>query len=107
VLRLSPLTTPDADGPFAARAVAALPGFELTDRGKQRHCQQNLFQGGRAAVGDRVGAARLKAMSPEQILERLADRYTLLTRGGRGAPTRQQTLGLSVGWSHELCSLVE
>lgn len=28
-----------------------------------------------------LAAARLRAMSPEQILERLTDRYTLLTRG--------------------------
>jgi non-specific serine/threonine protein kinase len=30
-----------------------------------------------------LAAARLRAISPEQILERLADRYRLLTRGSR------------------------
>ena len=54
-----------------------------------------------------LAAARLRAMSPEQILERLADRYTLLTRGSRGAPTRQQTLGWSIGWSYDLCTPAE
>ena len=43
----------------------------------------------------------------EQILDRLADRYALLTRGSRGAPQRQQTLGWSVGWSYDLCTPAE
>ena len=54
-----------------------------------------------------LAAARLRAMSPEQILERLDDRYALLTRGSRGAPTRQQTLSWSVGWSYDLCTPAE
>jgi tetratricopeptide (TPR) repeat protein len=43
-------------------------------------------------------------MSPQQILDRLSDRFTLLTRGSRGAPTRQQTLAWSIGWSYDLCT---
>ncbi|OUS82232.1 LuxR C-terminal-related transcriptional regulator, partial [Rhodococcus sp. NCIMB 12038] len=54
-----------------------------------------------------LAAARLRAMSPEQILERLTDRYSLLSRGSRGAPTRQQTLRLSIDWSFELCTVGE
>lgn len=94
VLRLSPLTTPDADSKFAARAVTALPGFQLTEANQHvvsRICSK--VEGLPLAI--ELAAARLKAMSPEQILERLADRYAL-TRGSRGAPTRQQTLGWSV-----------
>jgi non-specific serine/threonine protein kinase len=45
--------------------------------------------------------ARLRAMSPEQLLQRLADRYAGVDPR-RGAPTRQQTLGWSVGWSYDL-----
>ena len=51
-----------------------------------------------------LAAARLRAMSPEQILDRLSDRFTLLTRGSRRAPTRQQTLAWSIGWSYDLCT---
>ena len=40
-------------------------------------------------------------MWPEQ-LHRYAGR-----RGRRGAPTRQQTLGWSVGWSYDLCTPAE
>lgn len=38
-------------------------------------------------------------MSPEQILRHLDDRYSLLTRGSRSAPTRQQTLQWCIDWS--------
>jgi non-specific serine/threonine protein kinase len=54
-----------------------------------------------------LAAARLPAMSPEQILGRLTHRYTLLTRSNRGAPTRQQTLRLCIDWSFELCTACE
>ncbi len=106
VLRLTPLTIPDADSLFADRAAAALPGFELTDENKatvSRICSK--IEGLPLAI--ELAAARLRAMSPEQILERLADRYALLTRGSRGAPARQQTLSWSVDWSYELCTPAE
>lgn len=48
-----------------------------------------------------LAAARLRAMSLEQLRERLADRYNVLTLGSRGAPKRQQTLSCCVGWSYE------
>jgi non-specific serine/threonine protein kinase len=54
-----------------------------------------------------LAAARLKAMSAEQILERLSDRYTLLHGGSRGAPTRQQSLDWSIEWSYDLCTPAE
>ena len=106
VLRLTPLTIPDADSLFAERAAAALPGFALTDENKATVsgiCAK--VEGLPLAI--ELAAARLRAMSPEQILERLADRYALLTRGARGAPERQQTLSWSVGWSYELCTPAE
>nr|EJJ01720.1 proline iminopeptidase [Rhodococcus sp. JVH1] len=46
-------------------------------------------------------------LSPQQILDRLTDRYRLLTAGSRGAPARQQTLKLSIDWSYDLCEPVE
>ena len=106
VLRLTPLTVVDADSLFTNRAAAALPGFALTDENKDlvsRICTK--VEGLPLAI--ELAAARLRAMSPEQILERLDDRYALLTRGSRGAPERQQTLGWSVGWSYELCTPAE
>ena len=48
-----------------------------------------------------LAAARTKALSPAQILERLSDRLDLL-RGGRDAEARQQTLRATIGWSYDL-----
>ncbi|RZL62426.1 MAG: tetratricopeptide repeat protein, partial [Rhodococcus sp. (in: high G+C Gram-positive bacteria)] len=42
-----------------------------------------------------------------QILQRLTDRYLLLTRGSRDAPSRQQTLRMCIDWSYDLCTPVE
>ena len=120
VLRLSPLPCPvtdaepalrglpgfDAVALFAERAAAAVPGFELTDDNLAtvvRICAK--LDGLPLAI--ELAAARLRAISLEQIVERLDDRYTLLTRGSRVAPTRQQTLSWSVGWSYDLCTPAE
>jgi predicted ATPase len=102
VLRLSPLAFPEVDPEptlgglpgfdavalFVERAAAALPGFRLTEDNKATVTQIcSRLDGLPLAI--ELAAARLRAMSPEQLLERLADRYAVLTRGSRGAPTRQ------------------
>jgi predicted ATPase/class 3 adenylate cyclase len=48
-----------------------------------------------------LAAARTKALSPAQILERLSQRLDLL-KGGRDADPRQQTLRATIEWSDEL-----
>jgi predicted ATPase/transcriptional regulator with XRE-family HTH domain len=52
-------------------------------------------------------AARVKALSLEQIAARLDDRFALLTSGSRIAPSRQQTLRATLDWSHELLTETE
>ncbi|MFC9551328.1 protein kinase [Rhodococcus sp. NPDC056960] len=120
VLRVPPLAVPDpgrqpsvrglpkydAVTLFADRAAAAVPGFALTEDNAAAvagicHRLDGL------PLPIELAAARLRAMSPEQILQRLTVRYTLLTHGSRNAPTRQQTLRLSVDWSFELCTTRE
>ena len=49
-----------------------------------------------------LAAARVKALSPAQILERLERRLPLLTGGARDLPERQRTLRATIEWSHEL-----
>jgi predicted ATPase/class 3 adenylate cyclase len=53
-----------------------------------------------------LAAARTKALSPSQILDRLSQRLDLL-QGGRDADPRQQTLRATIEWSHDLLSKVE
>ncbi|HUL98947.1 MAG TPA: protein kinase, partial [Mycobacterium sp.] len=118
VLRIAPLPYPDADDTlgglpgydavalFAERAAAAVPGFRLTDENKRTVADiVSRLEGLPLAI--ELAAARLRAMSLDQLLERLADRYRLLTLGARGVPTRQQTLRWSVGWSYDLCTPAE
>jgi non-specific serine/threonine protein kinase len=54
-----------------------------------------------------LAAARVRVLTPGQILERLTERFALLSRGSRTAPERQQTLRASVEWSFELCAKPE
>jgi non-specific serine/threonine protein kinase len=49
-----------------------------------------------------LAAARVSALSPRQIAERLDDRFALLVKGTRTAPPRQQTLRAAIDWSYEL-----
>ncbi|MEV0031581.1 protein kinase [Nocardia sp. NPDC050793] len=105
VLPLSPLVD-DAVTLFAERAAIAVPGFALTEENEAtvaRICSR--LDGLPLAI--ELAAAKLRALSPEQILRRLDNRYALLTRGSRGAPQRQQTLAWSVGWSYDLCTPAE
>ena len=120
VLALPPLAVPDPERSlslralsrfdavklFVDRAAAAVPGFALTEDNAAtvaRICHR--VDG--LPLPIELAAARLRALSPEQILDRLTDRYVLLTRGGRGVPTRQQTLRWCIDWSFELCTATE
>ncbi|MFD3415746.1 ATP-binding protein [Streptomyces cyaneofuscatus] len=51
-----------------------------------------------------LAAGRLRALSVDQVLLRLDDRFRLLTGGSRGAPPRHRALRTAIGWSHELCT---
>ena len=54
-----------------------------------------------------LAAARMRALSPGEILDSLHDRFRLLTGGARTAVRRQQTLRASVDWSHSLLTQAE
>ncbi|WKN60535.1 protein kinase (plasmid) [Rhodococcus opacus] len=120
VRRVPPLTVPEPDRSpslrgtpssdavtlFAERAAAALPTFALTDDNAGTVAQICHRLDG-LPLPIELAAARVRALSPEQILQRLTDRYTLLSRSSRNTPTRQQTMRLCVDWSHELCNPTE
>ncbi|MBT2265550.1 ATP-binding protein [Rhodococcus erythropolis] len=88
---------------FTERAASVIPGFTLTEENKRAvaHICHDLDG---LPLPIELAAARLRGMSAEQIMDRLSDRYRLLTSGGRGVPSRQQTLRLSIDWSYDLCS---
>lgn len=51
-----------------------------------------------------LAAARMKAMSVEQVQDRLDNRFQLLTGGKRTSLPRQQTLKALIDWSYDLLS---
>jgi len=51
-----------------------------------------------------LAAVRTRVLTVEEILERLSDRFGLLTGGGRAALPRHQTLETAIDWSHDLLS---
>jgi predicted ATPase/DNA-binding CsgD family transcriptional regulator len=88
------------------RASAVCADFQVTDANCAtivRLCQ--ALEGMPLAI--ELAVARLRVLSLDQILERLTDRYRLLTDGARNAPPRQQTLRALVDWSWDLCSDAE
>ena len=49
-----------------------------------------------------LAAARVRTLSPEQILDRLSDRFGLLSGGVRAVMAHHQTLSMLIDWSYEL-----
>ncbi|HUS44320.1 MAG TPA: adenylate/guanylate cyclase domain-containing protein [Ilumatobacteraceae bacterium] len=49
-----------------------------------------------------LAAARTRSLSPAQILDRLSERFRLLTAADRNAEGRQRTLLSTIEWSHDL-----
>ncbi|GAA2271315.1 hypothetical protein GCM10010149_11240 [Nonomuraea roseoviolacea subsp. roseoviolacea] len=88
---------------FADRVAAVVPGFTV-DAGNSvavtRLCRR--LDGIPLAI--ELAAVRMRALSVEQILDRIDDRFRLLTQGVRVAMPRQRTLRALVDWSYDLCS---
>jgi predicted ATPase/DNA-binding CsgD family transcriptional regulator len=88
---------------FAERASAARSGFVLGSENAEAVARLCLTLDG-MPLAIELAAARVRALSVEQIASRLDDRFRLLASGDRTAPPRQQTLRAAVDWSYELLS---
>jgi predicted ATPase/DNA-binding CsgD family transcriptional regulator/Tfp pilus assembly protein PilF len=86
---------------FAARAAEARPGFVITRENTASVARLCRTLDG-IPLSIELSAARVRALSVEQIADRLQDRFRLLNSGDRTAPLRQQTLRATVDWSFEL-----
>jgi predicted ATPase/DNA-binding SARP family transcriptional activator/tetratricopeptide (TPR) repeat protein len=115
---VGPLETPPEDTPpakvlrypsaqlFAERARAVRPGLlfgaeNLSAIGAITRSLDGL------PLALELAAARVSTLSPIEVSQRLADRFTLLTSGARTAEARQQTLRATVDWSYQLLSQTE
>jgi len=86
---------------FADRAAASKPGFTVgPDNVATITAICRALDGMPLAI--ELAAARVRALSVEQIVARLDDRFGLLTAGDRSAAPRQRTLRAAIEWSYEL-----
>jgi predicted ATPase/class 3 adenylate cyclase len=92
-----PLAHEEGVGFFLARARAVQPDFEADDSVSEICRRLDDLP-----LALELAAARVKALSSAQILERLEQRLPLLTGGARDLPDRQRTLKATIEWSHEL-----
>jgi predicted ATPase/class 3 adenylate cyclase len=91
-----PLEPEDGTELFLARALAADPRF-VPGNAVRELCARLEY----LPLALELAAARVRVLSPEQLLERLSQRLDLL-KAGRGVDPRQRTLRATIEWSHEL-----
>ncbi len=97
------LTRYEAVRLFVDRATLANPHFLVTKDNASALAQIcHRLDGIPLAL--ELAAARVKALSVDQISARLDDRFRLLTGGARTALPRQQTLRALIDWSYNLLS---
>ena len=88
---------------FVDRGAAARPGFAVDQRTVRPVLDICRALDG-IPLAIELAAARLRALSPEQIAARLDDRFRLLAGGSRTSLPRHQTLRAVVDWSWDLLS---
>ena len=88
---------------FVERAQARQKSFVLNDR-NARAVAQVCRQLDGIPLAIELAAARVKAITVEQIVSHLDNHLGLLTVGNRTAQSRQQTLRATLDWSYALLS---
>lgn len=88
---------------FIDRALLVQPRFTVTNDNAPS-IAQICFRLDGIPLAIELAAARVKALSVDQIAARLDNRFRLLTSGARTALPRQQTLRAMIDWSYELLS---
>ncbi|MDG4757592.1 BTAD domain-containing putative transcriptional regulator [Micromonospora sp. WMMD710] len=107
-----PLTVPDggdldtvrrsaAARLFAARAAAQQRGFRLDGRTAPAVAQLCRRLDG-LPLALELAATRVRALGLRGVVDRLDDRFRLLSTSQRDVPTRQRTLTAVIGWSWDL-----
>jgi predicted ATPase/class 3 adenylate cyclase len=110
-----PLTIPDRDEStsvemlsqydavdlFIQRASAVKPGFSLTNDNADAVAEICRRLDG-LPLALELAAARLRVMTPQEMVRRLDASLSLLTGGARDLPQRQQTLRDAIAWSYDL-----
>ena len=91
----------DAVRLFSERAASVRPNFTITERTAPAVADiVRRLDGLPLAI--ELAAARIRALTPEQIAAGLEERFDVLGHGARTAVPRQQTLAASIEWSFDL-----
>jgi predicted ATPase len=91
----------DAAALFVQRLRAARPQFTLTDENARTVADICIRLDG-LPLALELAAARIRLLSPEEMLARLDHSLNLLKGGARDLPARQQTMRSTIAWSHDL-----
>ncbi|MFN8475838.1 MAG: tetratricopeptide repeat protein [Anaerolineae bacterium] len=86
---------------FVQRAVSVKPDFKVT-RENAAAVAQICYRLDGLPLAIELAAARIRVLPPEALLQRLNNRFKLLTGGPRDLPARQQTLRGAIAWSYDL-----
>jgi predicted ATPase/DNA-binding CsgD family transcriptional regulator len=86
---------------FTERAAAASGKFQLTAANQAAVVDLCRRLDG-LPLAIELAAVRMRVLTVQQILDRLTDRFGLLTGGSRAALPRHQTLRTTIEWSHDL-----
>jgi predicted ATPase len=96
----------DAVRLFVETARAANPAFELTEDNANDVAEICRRLDG-LPLAIELAAARVRLLPVGSLLERLEDRFRLLTSGLRDAPDRQRTLWDTITWDYDLLTAEE
>lgn len=91
---------------FLQRAQAVKPGFRLTSTNAHTIAQICVRLDG-LPLALELAAARIKLLSPQELLARLEHPLEVLTGGPHDLPDRQQTLRHTILWSYQLLDAQE
>ena len=86
---------------FIARSLAVKPDFAVTNENASAVAQICAKLHG-MPLAIELAAARVKLLTPQQILDRLDHQLNLLTSVSRDLPERQRTLRGAIAWSYDL-----
>lgn len=86
---------------FIERSLAVSPDFKI-DETNAPAVAEICYQLDGIPLAIELAAARVPALSADLILDRLDDRFRLLSKGDRTVLPRHQTLGAVIDWSYDL-----
>jgi len=98
---ISTLTQYEAVRLFLDRSVAVKPEFEVTKENAPAIAEICYRLDG-LPLAIELAVARIRMLSPQEMLSRMDRRLPVLGKGARDLPGRQQTLENAIGWSYEL-----